>query len=273
MSHVVLDRSKAARIATASQVALGVVVLAGITGTVVLGRGTIAAPKGPLALVDLPPLPSNQPGNANQVAVDNDGIAVRLGAIANAPQKPATPETPASETPTQPPPPAPEHTVEYLGQVGLGNAKLALIRHNTAQRIVGVDDVVGPYKVVEISHTKLGLDESGRRTDIDLKPKSADVVTRAASTPAGNPMMANGANAAATSAMRRAAEAARLARLNAAKSGAVKGAPSPRPNSPEGFEARYNAVMERLKTSGQFANEDDMAAAAKRLLEAEDGNK
>jgi len=45
---------------------------------------------------------------------------------------------------------------------------------------------------------------------------------------------------------------------------------SPKPNSPEGFQARFDAVMERLKATGQFQSEDDMIEAAKKLLKAEE---
>ncbi len=270
MSQGTMDRTKATKIASGAQIALGVALLAGIAGATLVGTAEVKAPEGPLGLVDLPPLGQTGPTVAPASSVDNAGIAERLAVIGNAPQKPPPPDAPApgpgDETPA--PPPTPTLALEFLGQVGLGTKKMALVRYNEAQRILSVDDIIGPYTVKEISHLKLVVDESGARSEIDLKPKSADVVTRASTNPSATVAGGNMGNPAAAAAMRRAAEAARVARINAKNN-----VPMVRANSPQGFEARYNAVMERLKTSGQFQNEEDMQMAAKRLLEAEDGNK
>jgi hypothetical protein len=270
MAQGTMDRTKATKIASGAQIALGVALLTGIAGATLVGTREVKAPEGPLGLVDLPPLGQTGPTVAPASSVDNAGIAERLAVIGNAPQKPPPPDAPApgpgDETPA--PPPTPALALEFLGQVGLGNKKMALVRYNEAQRILSVDDIIGPYTIKEISHLTLVVDESGARTEIDLKPKSADVVTRASTNPAGAMAGGNVANPAAAAAMRRAADAARMARMNAKAN-----VPMVRANSPQGFEARYNAVMERLKSSGQFQNEEDMQAAAKRLLEAEDGNK
>jgi hypothetical protein len=68
--------------------------------------------------------------------------------------------------------------------------------------------------------------------------------------------------------MRRAADAARAAQANAQQQ-AMKAAQMKRANSPEGYQARFDAVMERLKESGQYTNEVDMTIMAKKLLESE----
>ena len=270
-----MDRGRASKLAGTAQVAFGAALIVGVAGAALLGGGEAATPTGPLMPVELPPLAQHGTSSELAVEVDHVGIAERLAVIGNAPQKAAPPEQPpvVAEQPTETPPPPETHGIEYLGQVGLGSSRMALVRYNDAQRIVAPQDVIGPFTIAEITHLKLVVEESGARHEVDLKAKSADVVTKAEAAPGAVAMNAAkmGMNPSAAAAMRRAADAARQARMASAKTPVVQAAG--KPNSPQGFEARYNAVLERLKESGQFQNEEDLAVAAKRLMNGADGNK
>lgn len=296
-----LDRSKAVRLAGASKIAFGAVVGCGIAGAMLLGRGEITSPQGPLTLVELPPLSNAQSTAVSVTSVDQAGIVERFDLIANAPAKPATVSTDESTSP--PPPPPPADSIEYLGQIGFGSGRLALVRHNSVQRIVATGEAVGAFTIVEITPPKLIVQEGERRTEIDLKAKSSDVLSRtggaAGINAAGFTANAGTASDPATIAARRAAavRAQQLGQVNAngvkanpnnaaqqAFQAGLKGAKAAaalnptgtgafsKPNSPEGFQARFDAVMERLKATGQFQSEEDMIEAAKKLMKAEEGD-
>jgi len=293
-----LDRSKAVRIAGAAKIAFVAVAACGIVATMMLGRGEIPSPQGPLTLIELPPLSGTQTTASNVASIDHVGIVERFELIANAPAKPAAPVDSESSTATAPPAP-PADTIEYLGQIGFGIGKLALIRHNSVQRIVATGEAIGSFTIVEITPPKLVVQEGETRRDIELKAKSADVLSRTGGgagtngvNPAGFAANAGNANDPAAAARRAAAirsqqtqnavaarpnpNAAAQQNFQAGMKG--KAAPinptaavaSPKANSPEGFQARFDAVMERLKATGQFQNEDDMIEAAKKLLKAEE---
>jgi len=83
-----LDRSKAARIAGMAKIAFAAVAACGIVATMMLGRGEIPSPQGPLTLVELPPLANTQNNASTAAPVDNVGIVERFELIANAPAKP-----------------------------------------------------------------------------------------------------------------------------------------------------------------------------------------
>ncbi|MFZ4573456.1 MAG: hypothetical protein ACOYN0_03600 [Phycisphaerales bacterium] len=270
-----MDRGRASKLAGTAQVALGAALLVGVAGAALLGGGEAATPSGPLMPVELPPLVAHGTSSELSAEVDHIGIAERLAVIGNAPKKAPPPEQPPleAEQPAETPAPTETQGIEYLGQVGLGSGRMALVRYNDAQRIVSPSDVIGPFTITEITHLKLVVEESGARREVDLKVKSADVLTHATTAADGGAMNAAkmGMNASAAAAMRRAADAARMARQNAGK--VNPSVTQGKPNSPQGYEARYNAVLERLKESGQFQNEEDLAVAAKRLINGADGNK
>lgn len=268
-----IDRAMAARVVSVSQIALGVVVASGAGVVMMMGSTPSAPPQGPLALAELLPPETSTEVNPAQTAVDAAGMSDRLSVVGNAPHPIEI--APPAEVPTEVPAedPAPEipvevANVEYLGQVGLGNKKLAVVSYSGSQQIVGQGDAVGPYTVIEIQHLAITLDDGGTMSEVKLKPKGGDVVSRAA----GGPVFANTSGRLGTNnaneAMKRAAAAARAAQANAIAQ-AAEASKFKRANSPEGFQARFDAVMERLKESGQYSNETDMAIMAKKLLESE----
>jgi hypothetical protein len=267
-----IDRALAARVVSISQIALGVVVASAAGVVMMTGADPSEPPQGPLALAELLPPETSTERNPVDAEFDAAGMSDRLGVVGNAPHpiEAPVPEAPA-EVPTEEPPEvvvAPVSDFAYLGQVGLGSKKLAVVSHGGSQQIVGQGDVVGPYTVIEIHHLSITVDDGGTTSEVKLKPKGSDVISRAS----GGPAFANaagrpGANNA-NEAMRRAADAARAAQANAQQQ-AMKAAQMKRANSPEGYQARFDAVMERLKESGQYTNEVDMTIMAKKLLESE----
>lgn len=187
MSMSALSKQKATTLTRAAQAALALLVVGAGAAIAMSSRfGSEPERAGTLVL----PVVDVSGGKNSVAAVSNDidfsAVGDRLGAVSNHPKPVVVASTPGPG-PNQPPTPAATE-MKYLGAVGVGANKVALITDNGKQRFVGINDDLGGGKVESITDTEVRIGGSASKV-LTLASRSTDVVTRA-----GAPRPANGVN-------------------------------------------------------------------------------
>jgi hypothetical protein len=168
-----MDRAKVTSWTRAAQVTLALAVLfaagvglAGFPGsTIPLAPEPIAPPTA--ETISTKPAPA-----AEAPAVDVPDIAARLALIGNHPKPIEVVATDAGHV--EPPPPAAAE-LKYLGPIGIGNRKLALMVHAGKQVILGVGDKLPgeEHKITEISDLEVTVEDGAAGKKIERANKSA----------------------------------------------------------------------------------------------------
>ncbi len=202
MSMSALSKQKAANLTRTAQIALALLVVGAGSALAVSWRssGKDVERPGPL---EVPVADLGLRKTAAQTHdLDHSSVADRLGAVANHPKPVQTAATPA--TGAAPPPTAPAD-IRYLGAVGLGATKMALVSEGGKQKFVGEGDSFAGGTVERITDSEVRIGGSASKT-LSLASRSAEVLTRAgrnapgsAANPPGaraaNPNLANGLQA------------------------------------------------------------------------------
>jgi hypothetical protein len=203
MSMSALSKQKAANLTRTAQIALALLVVGAGSALAVSWRssGKDVDVPGPLEVpvADL----GLRKSTAQAHDLDHSSVADRLGAVANHPkpvQAAAAPNTgalaPASTSPAD---------IRYLGAVGLGATKMALVSEGGKQKFVGEGDSFAGGTVERITDTEVRIGGSASKT-LSLASRSAEVLTRAGRNAPGsvvnppgvrpaNPNLANGLQA------------------------------------------------------------------------------
>lgn len=258
MRFAPVDRARAVSLTRLSQVA-GVVLLgAGGLAAAMLGPNAGQSPPEVLEVPVLPPLVTPGPGAARSDGpVDAAVLAGRFAAIGNAPRVPEPPPTPTNEVPvvTAEEPPAATIEILYLGPAALGGARFALVSIDGAQRIVGIRDGLGEGEVKAITPQQLTINENGSDRVIERSRKGTEVVTKTS----------NNASAGAN-------------KMAAVQRSPVMRRPTPARaavNVPQQMDRgiaageRYRQVVDKIRASGQFGNDEAVIEkAARNLMEA-----
>lgn len=172
-----MDRSSAARLARASQVAL-IAAGAAASGVLVVGVPTGDAPMPPdKATLPLIETPADAAQPAALTPADKPGLARRFSQIANTPKAP-TPPPP--DQPTQAPvaPTQPAGEAAYLGLVQAGAKRMALVRRDGRQRFYALGAKLGEATITAIEDDHITLSDGKR---IDISERAGESVSRARS--------------------------------------------------------------------------------------------
>ncbi|HYE63635.1 MAG TPA: hypothetical protein VD997_16710 [Phycisphaerales bacterium] len=263
MSMSALSKQKATTLTRAAQGALALLVVAAGAAVAMSSRFASDPERaGPLVLptVDLGN-GKNTPAPINN-NIDFAAVGDRLGAVSNHP-KPVVVATNNAPGAAQPPPPAPVNEMKYLGAVGVGANKVALISDNGRQRFVSVNDDLAGGKVEQITDTEVRVGGAASKV-ITLASRSSDVVTRAGAPRPATP----GVNT---------ARAPMPGTLQAYQ-------PTPQPVDealrvkgnipdyvPQGEEREFMMVREELRATTKFASEDELNEIASKTWEEKKG--
>jgi hypothetical protein len=155
--------------------------------------------------------------------------------------------------------------MKYLGAVGVGAGKVALITDNGKQRFVSLNDDLAGGKVELITDTEVRIG-GGTGKVLTLAGRSGEVVTRAGSPrPAAGAPVRNGAT---------------LGTLQAyqppvAQAQPIDEALRSKGNIPDyvaaGEERDFMAIREELRAASKFESEDQLNEAASKLWEEKKG--
>lgn len=168
-----MDRAKVTSWTRAAQVTLVLAVvfaagvgLAGFPGSTM---PVVVEPVAPTATDAATAKPAPDP---EAPTVDVPDIAARLALIGNHPKPVEVVATDPGQTET-PPPAATE--LKYLGPIGIGNRKLALIVHSGKQVILGVGDKLPgeEHKITEITDLEVTIEDGAAGKKIERANKSA----------------------------------------------------------------------------------------------------
>jgi hypothetical protein len=259
MSMSALSKQKATTLTRTAQAVLALLVVGAGTAIAVSSRFSSEPERaGPLVL----PTVDVSGGKAASATVSNEidfsGVADRLGAVSNHP-KPLVVATNTAVTPTTTTAPT---EMKYLGAVGVGPSKVALISDAGKQRFVGVNDDLGGGKVQSITDTQVSIGGGVTKT-LTLAGRSTDVLTKMGRAPAPAP----GAPRSPT-----------LGTLQAYQQ------PSAQPvdehlrakgNIPDyvtpGDERDFMAVREDLRANGRYESEEQLNEMASKMWEEKKG--
>lgn len=208
----------------------------------------------------------NLPGEKPAADMDLASASARMGLIGNAPRPvladpPPNPDPVDNKQPEQEKPKVAEggsgDVIQYLGPVRLGTKTLALLSIHGKQRFAAVNDATDDGTVTEITseHITLTLREVERK--IDRAARGTEVVTRVSA--AGGAPRGGMPRTAAMGQPRPAQPPMPVPMAQPIQPMAQPMAQDP--------GVHYEDIRTRLKASGQFQNEDELAKAAKGELE------
>ncbi|MDX2117324.1 MAG: hypothetical protein SFY96_03980 [Planctomycetota bacterium] len=174
-----MDRAKVASWTTSAKVTLVAALVLG-AGVGVAGFPGASLPKAPEPVATVTPstptTATATPAAAPSVEVPD--IAARLGQLGNHPKPIEVAVTPTETTPT---PTASTEEIKYLGPIGIGQRKLALLVVSGKQVILGAGDTLPPkheHKIAEVTDLEVQIDEGGKEPKkIERANKSAVAVT------------------------------------------------------------------------------------------------
>jgi hypothetical protein len=177
MGMSALSKQKATTLTRAAQATFALL-LVGAGAAIAVSSRFADAPEhaGPLVLPTVQLDGSKTTGVAISNNIDFGGVADRLAAVSNHPKPVITAAAPPGTGPTQPPPPSNE--LKYLGAVGVGASKVALISEGGKQRFVGINDDLSGGKVESITDTEVRISGNVSKT-ITLAGRGNEVLTRA----------------------------------------------------------------------------------------------
>lgn len=197
--------------------------------------------------------------------VDFRGVSTRMGQVGNAPKVPEIEKTGGGEIPPAPPP-APSEA-RYIGTMIMGPKLLAIIVDGPKQRVMKVGDTFADGgKIVLITQTEIVIEGPGGRRTIQLAERTGEGISRA--TPAApTPANARGNIPTARPADKlNPKSAAAMNRIN--MSPPVKN-PSRRTGTPDGSPERFEEIIQQMRASGEYKDENSLMEAAKLQFENE----
>lgn len=265
MGMSALSKQKATSLTRAAQVALALLIVGAGSALAVSARNAREAERpGKLELptVDLP----SRKAGANRAEVDTSAVAARLAAVSNHPTPVEAPKVDAPVATTPPPPPA-GGDLKYLGAVGIGNLRMALVSDGGKQRFVGLGDALSGTTVQAIKDGEVTL-ASGRT--LTLAGRSNDVVTRATPGRPGMPMGAGVPNPQAAMGGVPRPTAATLDPYNPGamgEAGIVRAKNNIPDYVPAGLEQDFMALRDDMRSTGEFKTDEHLNEAASKRLE------
>jgi hypothetical protein len=180
MGMSALSKQKAATLTRAAQIAIALLIVGAGTAMAVSARSASKIDSPPSTLV-LPvvDLGIKKADERPKVDVDTISTADRFAAVSNHPKPVDKPAVGA--TPNAPAAPAPSE-LKYLGAVGMGASKVALVVEGGKQRFVGEGDSLAGGTIQSISDSEVKVGGSVSKT-IALASRSNDVLTRTTRAP------------------------------------------------------------------------------------------
>lgn len=205
MSDTAMDRRRARQVATAAQVAVGVLLIGGVAGAMVLPR-TQATPIQGVAFEDLDAEVARKVADAERAKAERSpedsgfppdfiGIAERVAMASDIPVKTDEPEvvvegpgdeTDAVEPPATTEPAPPESRVRYLGSVKVGDKSVALVAADEKQAFIAegakktifLDRATSvEVEILRVSGDEVELLEDGAPRTVPLGERRAAVVS------------------------------------------------------------------------------------------------
>lgn len=211
---------------------------------------------------------SSTNGSAAPARIDASGAGARMQSLPNSPKQAPAAGRPAGPEGGQPPaPPAPAVVeVRYIANIALGPSLLAVVVDNGRQRVVKAGDTLADgSRLIEVRPHELVVELDGRRRTIPMAERTGSAASRAA------PMMAvtRGATPPRPIAPQPAPDSVAM-RLGGMSQEGLKAPPGKRiRGSPDGSPERLEEIIQELKNSGQFKNDNEMMSEAKTRFETE----
>jgi hypothetical protein len=253
---------------TQAHVALGVgaLLLAGGAALGVLGiPGTTPEPVPERLTIPVVRIEDGSAPGAASVGsrIDPAAAGARMQALSNSPKQAPVAGRPAGPESGQPPAPPPPAVVEvrYIANIALGQSLLAVVVDNGRQRVVKAGDTLSDgSRVIEVRPHELVVELDGRRRTIAMAERTGSAASRAApamavarTTPPARPSTPQ-----ATPAMRALSGSPPEERKGVSSKGA-----------PEGSPERLEEIIQQMRSSGQFKDENELMSAAKTQFEME----
>ncbi|CAG1006065.1 hypothetical protein PHYC_03284 [Phycisphaerales bacterium] len=216
------------------------------------------------AKIEIPRVASDLPTAAEGVelrTVDYRAMATRMDLFGNAPKKPdvKTDEKPGVAPALQPPSEA-----RYIGTLVMGPKLFAIVVDGARQRVMKVGDTFADgSRVVSITETEMVVEGPGGRRTIPLAERTGEGISRATPT-APSPAMARGGVPVA----KPAAASSNIRGNKLSMSAPVKGS-SRRAGMPDGSPERFDEIVQQMRASGRYPDENGLMEAAKEQFEQE----
>jgi hypothetical protein len=266
MGMSTLSKQKATTLTRAAQAVLVVLVVGGGTAIAVSSRlANDPEYAGPLVLPTVELSGSKNTGVAVNNAIDFGSVADRLAAVSNHP-KPVVVAPPTTD-PGKTSAPVASNELKYLGAVGIGSNKVALIAEGGKQRFVNVNDDLAGGKVESISDTEVRIGGNAPKT-ITLAGRGNEVLTRAGRAGPGAvmPNRPNGVNPTTLQPYQPQA-------MNAGQPFEEVRQKNNIPDYvPRGDEQAFLSVRESLRTTEKFESEDQLNELASKMWEEKRGS-
>lgn len=264
MGMSALSKQKATTLTRAAQAALVVLVVGGGAAIAVSSRlANEPEYAGPLVLPTVELAGAKTTGVAVNNEIDFGSVADRLAAVSNHP-KPVVvpPTTEIGKTPA----PVVSNELKYLGAVGVGSSKVALIAEGGKQRFVNVNDDLAGGKVESISDTEVRIGGGAPKT-ITLAGRGNEVLTRAGRAGPGvvMPNRPNGVNPTTLQPYQPQA-------MTSGPIDDVRQKNSIPDYVARGEEQAFLSIRESLRTTEKYENEDQLNELASKMWEEKRGS-